>query len=63
MVFAHKHVDLQATWNLKVDDADSYLTINPTEECKPITASILMTYLPLRPLPIPQGGTTHFLRP
>lgn len=62
MVSDHKQVDLQTTWNLKVDDADSFLTTNPAEECKPITALILLTYLPLRPLTIPQGGMTQFLR-
>ena len=33
-----------------------YLTTNPLEECKPVTALILITYLTVSLLPIPHGG-------
>ena len=52
-----KHVDLRpvGTGRLMML-THSYLTTNPLEECKLVTALILITYLTIRLLPIPQGG-------
>ena len=54
---AQKHADsrITGTWRL-MHLTHTYHTRDSSEECKPISALILITYLHIRPLPIPCGG-------